>query len=166
MPQPEWCWDRLYSFAIEGDWYPQARGLLFFLFEIIARAELTIEFATWLFTKFPTLAMQQLMGEAPSDDPVAGVLSGLAKFAGVAAGPVQLLMLLPQLVELLVDAIKFAATGAHGMYGDPGHALWDGMTGVDKAVALVREKVPTATLNPGRRYSRSVSCSCPTWPRS
>lgn len=154
MPQPSWCWDRYYSFAIDGDWYPQARGLLFFLFEIIARMELTLDFAAWLFTSFPKLAMQQLMGQAPSSDPLAGVLSGLAgamttgptNVIGSLLGPVQILALLPQLVQLLTDAIKFAMTGAHGRYDDPGFALWDGMTGVDKAVALIREKVPTATL--------------------
>jgi hypothetical protein len=153
-PQPQWCWDRYYSFAIDGDWYPQARGLLFFLYQIIARMELTLDFAMWLFTEFPKLAMQQLMGQAPSSDPLSGVLSGLAgvmttgptNIIGSLLGPVQILALLPQLVQLLTDAIKFAMTGAHGLYGDPGHALWDGMTGVDKAVSLIREKVPTATL--------------------
>lgn len=153
-PQPEWCRDRYYSFAIDGDWYPQARGLLPFLYQIISRMELTLDFALWLFKVFPSLAMQQLMGEAPSDDPLAGVLAGLAgamttgpsNVIGKLFGPVQLLALLPQLVQLLTDAIRFAVTGAHGKYGDPAYALWDGMTGVDKAVALIREKVPTATL--------------------
>ncbi len=145
-PQPDWCLDRYYSFAIDGDWYPQARGLLFFLYQIIARAELTLDFATWLFTQLPSLAMQQLMGTEPTTDPLGGVLSGLLKFTGLANTPLALLGLLPQLVELLVDAVKFAATGAHGRYGDPGYKLWDGMTGVDKAVALIREKVPNATL--------------------
>ena len=155
-PQPQWCWDRYYSFAIDGDWYPQARGLLFILYQVISRAELTLDFATWLFTQFPTMAMQQLMGQAPSTDPVAGVLSGLAgamtsgpaNVVGNLLGPIQILALLPQLIQLLTDAIKFAVTGAHGRYGeqDPKYWLWDGMNAVDKATALIREKVPTATL--------------------
>ncbi|MBE5453520.1 hypothetical protein E3G52_000384 [Mycobacteroides abscessus] len=153
-PQPQWCWDRYYSFAIDGDWYPQARGLLFILYQVISRAELTLDFASWLFTQFPTMAMQQLLGQAPSTDPLAGVLSGMAgmittgpaNVIGSLLGPVQILGLLPQLVQLLTDAIKFAATGAHGQYGNHDYALWDGMCAVDKAAALIREKVPTATL--------------------
>lgn len=159
-PQPQWVWDRYYSFAIDGDWYPQAAGLLFFLYEILTRMELTLEFATWLFTQFPSLAMQQLIGSAPSTDPLAGILSGLggaitsgpSNSIGSLLGPLQILTLLPQLVNLLVNAIRFAATQAHGMYDDPGHALWDGMTGVNKAVQLVRQVVPgggTMLLFPG-----------------
>jgi hypothetical protein len=98
--------------------------------------------------------MQQLMGTAPSSDPLAGMLSGLggaitsgpANSIGSLLNPLQIVALLPQLITLLVDAIQFAASGAHGLYGDPAHANWDGMTGVDKAVSLIREKVPTATL--------------------
>lgn len=159
-PQPPWCWDRYYSFAIDGDWYPQAEGLLFFLYQILTRMELSFEFATWLVTQFPLLAFQQLIGAAPSKDPLAGILAvlggamtgGPAGAIGAILGPVQILALLPQLVELLVDAIRFAATGAHGLYDDPAHALWDGMTAVNKAVALVRQVVPdggTLLLFPG-----------------
>lgn len=159
-PQPQWVWDRYYSFAIPGDWYPQASGLLFFLYQVLTRAELSMDFALWLITSFPSMAMQQLIGAQPSTDPLAGVLSGLGGamtsgplgMIGSILGPLQLLTLLPQLVSLLFDAIRFIATNAHGMYDDPGHALWDGMTGVNKAVSIIRDKVPdggTMLLFPG-----------------
>lgn len=47
-PQPEWMWDRYWPYSIDGDWYPRARGLLFVLYEILTRAELTLEFAAYL----------------------------------------------------------------------------------------------------------------------
>jgi predicted transcriptional regulator with HTH domain len=153
-PQPAWCRDRYYSFSIEGDWYPRARGLLFLLYQILVRAELTTDFAMYLFTMFPTQAFQELIGQKPSSDPLAGVLSGLggvmtsgpSNLFGQLLGVSQLFAILPNLVYLLFDAVKFIASNAHGKYGDPAYALWDGMTGVDKAAALIREKVPTATL--------------------
>lgn len=153
-PQPQWCWDRYYSYSLDGDWYPRARGLLFILYQVISRAELTLEFASWLVTVFPTRAMQELFGAAPSADPLAGVLRGLgtamstggSQQVGFALDPIRVLMLLPQLVQLLVDAIKFAASNAHGLYGDPAHAEFDGLTAVDHAVRTIRERVPNATL--------------------
>lgn len=160
MPQPQWCWDRYYSFALPGDWYPQAQGLLFFLYQVLIKAELSADFALYLFTQFPIAAMQQLMGTAPSTDPLSGILgpmaglmtSGPAGLIGSLLGPAQILMLLPQLIELLIDAVKFMMTNAHGMYGDPGHAAWNGMDGVDYAVQLVNQLVPdgaTTLLFPG-----------------
>jgi hypothetical protein len=159
-PHPDWVVDRYYSYSIDGDWYPRSRGLLFFLYQVIARAELTLDFASWLFLVFPMQAMQELTGLKDSDDPVAGALSGLAPMmttgpansVGALMNPLQLLTILPSLVGLLSDAVKFAMTSAHGMYGDPAHAFWDGMTAVDHAVKTIREKVPdgaTLLLFPG-----------------
>lgn len=159
-PQPNWCWDRYWSYSIDGDWYPRARGLLFLLYQVLTRAELTMEFALYLFTVFPQQAFQQLLGAAPSSDPLAGVLSGLAGLMttgpahviGAALNPLQLFAVLPDLVRLLFDAIKFIATGAHGKYGDPAYALWDGMTAVDHAVKTIRQEAPdgcTLVLLPG-----------------
>lgn len=154
MPQPDWCRDRYWSYAIDGDWYPQARGLLFMLYDLLSRAELTLDFAVYLFTVFPLQAMQELMGARPSSNPfdaglngVLGMLGGLitsgpASVIGSVLGPMQLMAILPQLVFLLFDAIKFIATGAHGRYGDPAYALWDGQTGVDHAARMIREHVP------------------------
>jgi hypothetical protein len=159
-PQPQWCWDRYYSFSIDGDWYPRARGLLFLLYQVLQKAELTADFAWYLFTKFPAQAMQQLMGLQPSDDPLAGVLgpiagvltTGPANTVGNLLGPAQIVLLLPQLIELLFDAVKFMQSQAHSQYGNPDYALWDGMTGVDKAVQIIKERLPggcTTLLFPG-----------------
>ncbi|EIU63095.1 hypothetical protein MM1S1540310_2991 [Mycobacteroides abscessus subsp. bolletii 1S-154-0310] len=159
-PQPSWVWDRYWSYSIDGDWYPRARGLLFLLYELLTRAELTLDFASYLFTVFPKQAFQQLLGTAPSDDPLHGVLKGLAGLMtsgpanvfGALLNPLQLFAILPDLVRLLFDAIKFIATGAHGKYGDPAYALWDGMTAVDHAVKTVRQQAPdgcTLFLFPG-----------------
>ncbi|SII09068.1 putative peptidoglycan-binding domain-containing protein [Mycobacteroides abscessus subsp. abscessus] len=159
-PQPPWVWNRYWSYSIDGDWYPRARGLMFLLYQVLTRAELTMEFALYLFTEFPKQAFQQLLGAAPSDDPLAGVLRGLAGLMttgpmnvfGTALNPLQLFAVLPDLVHLLFDAIKFVTTGAHGKYGDPAYALWDGMTAVDHAVATIRRVTPdgcTLFLFPG-----------------
>lgn len=160
LPQPQWVRNRYWSYSIDGDWYPRARGLLFLLYQVLTRAELTLDFAIYLFTKFPQQAFQELLGLAPSDDPLHGALSGLtglmttgpAGAIGQLLNPVQLLTVLPELVYLLFDAIKFIATNAHGKYGDPAYALWDGMTAVDHAAANIRRVAPqgcTLVLLPG-----------------
>ena len=145
-PQPMWIRDRYYSFSIDGDWYPRARGLLFLLYDVLTRAALTWDFAVYLFTEFPGRAMQELMGMVNSADPLAGVLAPLGEIAKKVTNVNDLFMLLPNLLFLLFDAIKFAATNAHGMYADPAHANWDGMTAVDKAAQIIRDTVPNATL--------------------
>lgn len=160
LPQPQWVRDRYWSYSIDGDWYPRARGLLFLLYDVLTRAELTMEFALYLFTQFPLRAFQELLGMAPSDDPLSGALSGLARLMtsgpanaiGALLNPMQLFAVLPDLVFLLFDAIKFIATNAHGRYGDPAYALWDGMTAVDHAAATIRRVAPqgcTLVLLPG-----------------
>lgn len=165
--QPEWCWDRYWSYSLDGDWYPRSRGLLPLLFRILTRAELTLDFAMYLFTEFPKDAMQQLMGQKatpadadPIDKTLNGVLSGLAGVltdgplgaVGNVLSPLGILAQLPNVVFLLFDAIKFIATNAHGMYGDPGHAVFDGLTAVDHAAKMIRENAPdgcTLWLFPG-----------------
>lgn len=160
LPQPPWVWNRYWSYSIDGDWYPRARGLMFLLYQVLTRAELTMDFAIYLFTEFPKQAFQQLLGAEPSDDPLAGVLRGLAglmttgptNVLGAALNPLQLFAILPDLVRLLFDAIKFVTTGAHGKYGDRAYALWDGMTAVEHAVKTIREVAPdgcTLFLFPG-----------------
>jgi len=160
MPQPEWVRDRYWSFSIDGDWYPRARGLLFLLYQVLVRAELTPDFALYLFTQFPIQAFQQLLGIKPSDDPLAGVLgplAGLMTAGGMSSigsllGPAQIFLILPQIIELIVDAVKFMQSNAHMQYGNPAYALWDGMTGVDKAVQIIKDKFPngcTTLLFPG-----------------
>lgn len=158
-PQPQWVRDRYYSFSLDGDWYPRARGLLFMLYDLLTRAALTMEFAMYLFTQFPLRLMQELMGQQPSVPgtdptglngvlaPLAGMLtSGPLGSIGNLLNPIGILAMLPNIINLLFDALKFISTNAHGKYGDPAEARWDGMTGVDKAVQLIRDKVPRATL--------------------
>lgn len=163
----DWMGDRYWSYSLDGDWYPRSRGLLGLLFRILTRAELTLDFAMYLFTEFPSDAMQQLMGQkaAPAGaDPIDTTLNGVLKplagmltsgplgSVGTLLNPMAILAQLPNLVFLLFDAIKFIATQAHGMYGDPGHAVFDGMTAVDHAAAMIRQHAPegcTLWLFPG-----------------
>ncbi|AXN53319.1 lysin B [Mycobacterium phage Thonko] len=166
QPQPEWVRDRYWSYSIDGDWYPRARGLLFLLYKILTRAELSLDFAMYLFTEFPTQAMQELMGIEPpsSDDPIDRALNGVLRpLAGLLTSgplgaigsllnPLAMLSVLPDLVSLLFDAIKFIATNAHGKYADPAVRLWDGMTAVDHAATTIRRVAPqgcTLYLFPG-----------------
>lgn len=165
-PQPEWVRDRYWSYAIDGDWYPQARGLLFMLYKVLTKAEMSLDFATYLFTQFPLDAFQELLGQKstassnPLDQALNGVLAPLAGLmttgplgvVGTLLNPFGIMAVLPNLVELLFDAIKFMATNAHGKYGDPTHADWDGMTAVDHAASVIREYSPggaTLFLFPG-----------------
>jgi hypothetical protein len=154
-PHPPFVVPKYWSYSIDGDWYPRARGLLFFLYQVISRAELTLDFASWLFTAFPVLAMQELMGIKPSNDPAAGLLAplagmmttGPANSVGALLNPLGILAILPELIELVIDAFKFMTTQAHGMYNDPAHRHWDGMTGVEHAIATIRRIAPNgATL--------------------
>ena len=159
--QPEWVRDRYWSYSLDGDWYPRcANPLLFALYEVIARMELSLEFVLFLLTWLPTLPGRMLTGQAPTDDPLGGVLAPLAQAISTGAGNVigqffpagQLLVMLPQVLWLLVDLIKFVVTQAHGMYGDPAHTFWDGMTAVDHAVATIPRVAPqgcTLFLLPG-----------------
>lgn len=159
--QPEWVRDRYWSYSIDGDWYPRCTNpLLFALYEVVARMELTLEFAQYLVTWLPTLPGKMLTGKAPTDDPLGGVMAPLGQ--ALSTGPAnvfgnilpaaQIFVMLPQVIGLLVEALKFVFTQAHGMYGDPGHAFWDGMTAVDHAVATIRRVAPngcTLYLLPG-----------------
>jgi len=179
-PQPAWVRDRYWSYAIPGDWYPQARGLLFLLYKILTKAELTLDFATYLFTQFPTEAMQELMGQKASTDPMDQVLNGVLRplaglmtsgplgTVGSLLNPLALMSVLPNLVYLLFDAIKFVATNAHGLYADPAQANWDGMTGVDHAAQMIRDHSPgdaTLFLFPGTWSNWDQLFQFDTWVR-
>jgi len=181
-PQPTWVRDRYWSYAIPGDWYPQARGLLFLLYKILTKAELTLDFASYLFTQFPSDAMQELMGQKPtsSSNPLDQALNGvLAPLAGMMTSgplgvigslltPFGLMAQLPNLVYLLFDAIKFIATNAHGQYADPAQANWDGMVAVDHAAQMIREHAPggaTCFLFPGTWSNWDQLFQFDTWVR-
>ncbi|VEG16094.1 Uncharacterised protein [Mycolicibacterium phlei] len=96
--------------------------------------------------------------------------TGPTNVFGAALNPLQLFAVLPDLARLLFDAIKFVTTGAHGKYGDPAYALWDGMTAVDHAVATIRRVAPGgcilflfpgtwANWNQGFRSTSPLGCS-------
>jgi len=150
-PHDTWYRDRLLSFGINNDWYPRCRTeVLALLYRILTRAALTLDFASYLFSVLPTVPGQILLGTTPSNDPAAGALASLAPHV-VSTGtqavngilnPLALFTLLPQLIELMIDAVQFAATQAHGMYNDPNHAFWGGRTAVDYAVEQIRALVP------------------------
>jgi hypothetical protein len=151
-PHDTWYRDRLLSFGIDHDWYPRCdSNVLSLLYRILTRAALTLDFATYLFSVLPTLPGQILLGVTPSNDPAAGALAGLAPHVISSSSqavngllnPLALFTLLPQLVFLLIDEVQFAATNAHGMYGDPAHAFWDGRTAVDYAVEQIKAIAPS-----------------------
>lgn len=81
---PDWCLDRYYSFALPGDMYPNASGLLPIFYDILTRMEASIEFMAYLFS----LLVDQLGNLTPfgllglglgggSSIPGFGMLSGL-----------------------------------------------------------------------------------------
>jgi hypothetical protein len=122
--------------------------------------ELTPEFVLFLLAWLPTLPGKMLTGQAPTNDPLGGTLAPLAQAISTGGAGVigqffsagQVLAMLPQVIWLLTDAIKFVVTNAHGKYGDPAFAHWDGMTAVDHAVATIRRVAPqgcTLYLLPG-----------------
>jgi hypothetical protein len=136
--------DRYYSFAINGDMYPAATGLLPQLYSILVRAEASAEFAMYLFQIFLTSAGGMLLGSIPGGDLLgAGSLSGLMGL--ITPGPTTqttgppnlfaMILNIPAIIQTLMTSLQFLITGAHGHYGD--QPVFDGMTGVDKAVQLI-----------------------------
>lgn len=173
---PDWAIPITYDFIIDGDWYPCARGLLPFLYEILTRMELSLEFAMYLFsvltsTLGPALlgiatnvAVPVLGGVVSSVVPGFGALSGIFNMVtgGLGGGllgggggllpgtdqsiisPLNLFALLPQVIMLLMDALKFIGSNAHGHYHD--QPVFNGMTGVDRAAQIIRDEVAEAVV--------------------
>src|ERR1700754_3134410 len=78
--QPEWVRDRYWSYGIDGDWYPRCENpLLFALGEVVVRMELTLEFVQFLLGWLLTLPGRILTGQAPTNDPLGGILALLAR---------------------------------------------------------------------------------------
>lgn len=73
---PEWTWDRLYDFAMPGDMYPNAVGLLPQLYDILTRMEVSLTFAAFLFGKLTSAFGPALLGLAKVAVPVAGAVVG------------------------------------------------------------------------------------------
>src|SRR5690606_25706585 len=104
----------------------------------------------FLTQRLSTMAGQLLLGVQPSDQPGAGALSNIAGMVlgrGGAVLPVTAMFaLLPQLIWLLVDAIRFVHTNAHNRYHDLPQPKWGGLAGVDRAAQLITEHVDTAVV--------------------
>lgn len=153
---PVWVLNRYYSFAIDGDMYPGATGLLPQLYQILVRLEATPEFAMYLFglllnsvTGQFTPAGGQLLGLIPGGNLLgAGALSGLLPM--LTSGPINtnpaqtgtqvnllaMILNIPAIVQTIITSLQFLITGAHGHYGD--QPVFGGLTGVDRAVQIVQ----------------------------
>ncbi|WP_246228820.1 DUF4682 domain-containing protein [Mycolicibacterium psychrotolerans] len=149
------------------------------LYEILAKAELTVDFAAFLIRMLVTLPGRILTGEADAgDDPVDqnlhGVLRPLAgaittgndNVIGAFLNPFQTLFALRSVIWLIFDAVKFVATQAHGMYADPRFALWGGMTAVDHATSVIRRTAPRLHVVPLAGHVEQLGSALPIRRRS
>ncbi|EIU03965.1 putative peptidoglycan binding domain protein [Mycobacteroides abscessus 5S-0422] len=152
---PDWAASRTYQFTHKGDMYPNAVGLLPWLYQILTRMEISLDFAAYLFNLFISTVGKQLLGLLASALPGAGTLSTLA--ALVTTGPtnqvggqildvMKLFALLPQIIQTIAAALKFVQTNAHFHYHDQPQPFWRGLTAVDCAAQIIAEKVPNATV--------------------
>lgn len=152
---PEWIWPRYYNFCLPGDMYccTNSRSLQPLFYRILTRAELTFDFAVYLFQVLSSDLGPALLGTQKSDLPGAGgfkdiaaaVTTGAANVIGAQVlQPLALFSMLPVILNSLVSLAKFAVSGDHGKY----HVTpaWGGLTGVDKAVRIISEHVQTATV--------------------
>jgi len=146
---PEWVWPRYYNFCLPGDMYCCAPvpSLQPVFYQVLTRAELSFDFAVYLFNFFTSELGQILLGARKSDMPGAGVLSGIAGLvmpSGLVQAPMVLFGLLPTLINSLVSLIKFLATNDHGRYHEPNPA-WGG-SAIDRAVRVVTENVSSGLV--------------------
>lgn len=152
---PDWAASRTYQFTHDGDMYPNAVGLLPWLYQILTRMEISLDFAAYLFNLFISTVGRQLLGLLASALPGAGALSTVASL--VTTGPtdqvggqildvMRLFALLPQIIQTIAAALKFVQTNAHFHYHDQTEPFWRGLTAVDCAAQIITEKVDTATV--------------------
>lgn len=159
---PEWARDREWSYAINGDMYPEAVGLLPQLYDILTRLALTAEFALYLFKVLSDKFGPLLLGLAKTAAGVAipiGLSAASAVVPGVGAlapilglvtkgligdtsGPLSLaamMLNLPDIIATLVAALKFVFTNAHQKYWvDP---IFEGQTAENHAASVVARLV-------------------------
>ena len=139
MYTPEWARDRTWDFTIDGDMYPNAVGLLPFLYQILTRLEVSLEFATYLFQILSSSVGAQLVGTDPTDAQGAGALSGLHGLvtpgAAGAINPQAIIFNLPAIVQTIGAALQFVSTNAHFHYHD--QPLFGGLTAVDRAAQII-----------------------------
>lgn len=152
---PDWAAGITYQFTHEGDMYANAVGLLPWLYQILTRMEISLDFAAYLFNLFMSTVGRQLLGLLASSLPGAGALSAVANL--VTTGPtnqvggqildvMKLFALLPQIIQTIAAALKFVSTNAHFHYHDQPEPFWRGLTAVDCAAQIITEKVPNATV--------------------
>lgn len=152
---PDWAAGITYQFTHEGDMYANAVGLLPWLYQILTRMEISLDFAAYLFNLFISTVGKQLLGLLASALPGAGALSAVANL--VTTGPtnqvggqildvMKLFALLPQIIQTIAAALKFVSTNAHFHYHDQPETFWRGLTAVDCAAQIITEKVPNATV--------------------
>lgn len=146
---PKWVLDRYYSFNLPGDMYgccnPKSLQPLFY--RILTRAELTLNFAMFLFDVLTSEVGPILLGTKPSTQQGAGIFGSIAGILtdgpsstiGKVLNPMQLLAVLPLIINSLVSLGKFVGSGDHGHYHD--RPVFGGLTGVDRAVQLIDQKV-------------------------
>lgn len=152
---PDWAVPITYQFTHEGDMYPNAVGLLPWLYQILTRMEISLDFAAYLFNLFMSTVGRWLLGLLASSLPGAGALSAVANL--VTTGPtdqvggqildvMSLFTLLPQIIQTIAAALKFVQTNAHFHYHDQPEPFWRGLTAVDCAAQIITEKVSNATV--------------------
>ncbi|OCB09215.1 hypothetical protein A5717_25915 [Mycolicibacterium porcinum] len=145
---PDWVLDRYYSFTLPGDMYPNAAGLLPLFYDILTRMEATPEFAMYLFNLFVSQlgGLTQVGGAmlGLSGNPLLAGFGQLAQLlplltAGQGQTPNLLAMIfnIGNIVISLKKLLDFLISQDHNMYGDPGHAAFDGMTAVQKSAQIV-----------------------------
>lgn len=153
---PDWAVPITYQFTHEGDMYANAVGLLPWLYQILTRMEVSLEFAAYLFNLFMSTVGRQLLGVVASTLPGAGALSAIAGLvtgggpATQTSGPIldvmKLFTLLPQIIQTIAAALKFVETNAHYRYHDQPESFWRELTAVDCAAQIITEKVAEATV--------------------
>lgn len=158
---PDWARAREWSYAIDGDMYCEAEGLLPSFYQLAVRAEASPEFAMYLFgwmTGIPIggFGAMNLFGNVSAPpSPIGAGLLGLdgnsaANGFGMLSGILdmitgndgmislpEMIFNIPLIIGAIMQAMKFVGTNAHGRYWvDP---IFFGMTAEDHAASVVRQ---------------------------
>jgi len=158
---PDWAADREYCYEISGDMYPEAKGYLPALYQVLTRMEASVEFAKYLFTWLTGVPLDigAIFGNMMASPSTFGAgllgIGGLTQATGFGAlagilgmvtpgplgqttGPIslpQMILNIPQIIVTLITAMKFVFTNAHAKYWvDP---IFEGRTAEDHASMTV-----------------------------
>lgn len=162
---PDWARDRTYQFIQDGDMYACAVGVLPQLYDILTKAELSIDFAMFLFQMLSSSFGPILLGTIGSIIPGAGALAqllplisgGAGLLGGIVPGVgsattepapnlIAMITNIGGIVQALMAALQFVSTNAHFRYHDQPQPFWRGLTAVDCAAQIITEKVDRATV--------------------